>query len=175
MRIWLLIAVVVLAGCTDDGGDDAPSHDDECADAADHQACHEALVDGDDAPNDADSGNDTSVDPEPRAAVTWDIDVGDNSFDAGSLSIQVGDTVRWTQSGSNPHTVTEDDGAFDSHADCDPLAPLDPLGTCMGNGDTFEHTFETVGDVGYYCKVHGGPGSGMSGTISVLERLDDTP
>lgn len=116
----------------------------------------------------------TTETAEPRAPVTWDVDVADNEFSPASLTIQVGDTVRWTQSGTNPHTVTEDDDSFDSHPDCDEFADS-VLGNCMAEGDTHEETFTEAGEVGYYCKIHGGPGSGMAGTITVLERHDETP
>ncbi|MGH2724789.1 MAG: plastocyanin/azurin family copper-binding protein [Actinomycetota bacterium] len=92
----------------------------------------------------------------PDAAV----DVQDNVFVPAEVTIAPGDTVTWTQTGSNPHSVTADDGSFDSHPDCPD--------TCMAQGDTFQHTFEEAGTFAYYCKIHGGPGgAGMSGVVEV--------
>ncbi len=88
------------------------------------------------------------------------VDVRDNEFVEAEITITAGETVEWSQSGMNPHSVTADDGSFDSHPNC--------LPDCMGQGDTFSQTFETAGDHRYYCKIHGGPdGQGMSGIVRV--------
>lgn len=90
----------------------------------------------------------------------------DNSFVPATVTVTAGDTVTWTQSGANPHSVTADDGSFDSHPNC--------LPACMSQGDTFSHTFEEPGEFGYHCKVHGAPGEGMAGTV-VVEAAGDQP
>ena len=98
------------------------------------------------------------------------VDVQDNSFAPDTVTVTPGDTVTWTQSGSNPHSVTADDGSFDSSENCPPV--------CMRNGDSFEHTFDEAGEFGYHCKIHGSPGQGMSGTVVVEaagEPGDDQP
>ncbi len=57
---------------------------------------------------------------------------------------------------SFPHTVTADDGSFDS-------------GTLNG-GQSFSYTFEQPGEYPYYCALHGAPGGvGMAGTVTVTE------
>jgi hypothetical protein len=62
--------------------------------------------------------------------------------------------VVWTQEGQLPHTVTADDGSFDSGE--------------MGQGDTYSRTFQQPGSYPYYCTFHGAPGGeGMSGTVIV--------
>jgi plastocyanin len=82
------------------------------------------------------------------------VSIMDGSFSGDPLTISAGTTVVWTNEGSNPHTVTADDGSFDSGN--------------LSNGDTFSFTFTTPGEYPYYCAYHGGPGgSGMSGTIIV--------
>lgn len=98
------------------------------------------------------------------------VDVRDNEFAPSSATVTVGDTVTWTQSGSNPHSVTAEDGSFDSGPNCPPA--------CMGPGDTFSETFTEPGEYGYYCKIHGSPGQGMSGTVVVeaaAQQPDDEP
>lgn len=152
----LLFATIALTGCFGGDGEDDDDHMDGMDDGMNQTSTQTATG-------------------QPRDPVTWDLDVADNSFPDGSITIQVGDTVRWTQSGSNPHTVTADDDSFDSHPDCNSFQDSLVPGTCMGQDDTFEHTFDTVGEVGYHCKVHGSPGSGMSATITVAERHDATP
>lgn len=75
-------------------------------------------------------------------------------FDESEITVPVGTTVVWESQASLPHTVTADDGSFDS-------------GTLV-SGDTFSFAFEEAGEFPYYCAFHGGPGgAGMSGVITV--------
>ncbi|MGH3441205.1 MAG: cupredoxin domain-containing protein [Nitriliruptorales bacterium] len=105
-------------------------------------------------------------------AATEDVDVQDNVFVPETVAVTVGDTVRWTQSGGNPHTITADDRSFDSRPDCNSFADAG-MGNCMSEGDTFEITFEEEGEVPYFCKIHGAEGGqGMSGVI-VVEAADE--
>lgn len=95
------------------------------------------------------------------AAATSNVSVRDNSFAAPSITITAGDAVVWTDAGNNPHTVTADDGSFDS-------------GT-LSNGQTFSRTFTTPGTIRYYCRIHGAAGGlGMSGTIIVEAQATTT-
>lgn len=107
--------------------------------------------------------------------MTWNITMEDGAFLPQNLTIQQNDTVQWTHTGDDPHTVTADDGSFDSSPGCGAL--FDPfLSQCMEAGDTFSWTFNATSDAfGYHSKVDGAPGSGMYGTITVLERFDGRP
>src|SRR5690349_16981618 len=49
----------------------------------------------------------------PRAA-TQNVTLKDNLFAPKTITVKVGDTVMWTDQGQNEHTVTADDGSFDS-------------------------------------------------------------
>ncbi len=83
-----------------------------------------------------------------------DVDAGDDFFEAPIIRIAVGDEVYWTNVGRNPHTVTADDGSFDSGN--------------MAPGDTFEWTFDAPGVYRYFCAYHGAPGGvGMAGVVLV--------
>lgn len=94
--------------------------------------------------------------PAAPAAATRNVDIKDNAFDAKAITVNVGDTLTWTIAGQNEHTVTADNGSFDS----DDLK--------AGEKTTFSFTFTKAGTFAYYCKYHGGPGGiGMSGTIVV--------
>jgi plastocyanin len=77
------------------------------------------------------------------------IDIADFAFSPAELTVSVGDTVTWTNQDSAPHTVTSDDGAFDSGR--------------MDQGDTFEFTFEEAGTFTYHCDFH----PNMVATITV--------
>ena len=108
------------------------------------------------------------VAPAVAAQQSSGVDIRDNEFVDAEIVVTAGDTVAWSQSGSNPHSVTADDGSFDSHPDC--------LPNCMGQGDTFSHTFETPGEYRYHCKIHGGAdGQGMSGIVRVQAAAQQGP
>jgi plastocyanin len=97
-----------------------------------------------------------------------EVEVADSTFRPANLSIDAGGTVTWTQTSALPHTVTADDGSFDSHPDC-------AGGTgCMAAGDTFTHTFTEPGEYAYHCRIHGAPGGvGMAGVITVAAAGDE--
>ena len=86
--------------------------------------------------------------------------VGGVSFSPASVTIHQGEPVCWTWEGSAPHTVTADDGSFNSGGPND-----------FG---TFQRTFATPGTFGYYCQVHGSSTGGMRGSVTVL-GADDPP
>jgi plastocyanin len=62
-------------------------------------------------------------------------------FDPPTVSVKTGDTVEWDfQDSSTQHSVTSDDGTFDS---------------CLQNaGAKFVVTFTKAGDVKYHCTIH---------------------
>ena len=97
-----------------------------------------------------------SVASTPAAAANHSVSLAGFNFAPSSLTIQVGDTVTWTHDGSSiPHSVTADDGSFDSNPTCP--------AQCMGADDTFQHTFSQPGTYAYHCEIH----NGMKGTITV--------
>lgn len=103
----------------------------------------------------------------------------DLTFEPGSVTVAVGETVTWENVGTVGHTVTAyedgipDDatyfasGGFDSEE-----AALDGYNSNQeGNlegGETYSHTFETSGTHEYYCIPH--EGAGMTGTVDVEEN-----
>lgn len=89
----------------------------------------------------------------PAGAATSNVSVGNNFFDPATATVQVGDTAHWSWAG-NAHSVTLDDGSFDSGV--------------HNAGFSTERTFSTAGSFRYYCSVHGGlNGVGMAGTVQV--------
>ncbi|MGZ4211071.1 MAG: cupredoxin domain-containing protein, partial [Actinomycetota bacterium] len=88
-----------------------------------------------------------------RAAETA-VHAGDDYFDPGVVRVQVGATITWDNAGRSAHTVTADDGAFDS-------GNLDPKAK-------YTQTFSTPGVIRFFCRYHGARGGiGMSGVILV--------
>jgi len=94
------------------------------------------------------------ADSSPRPAATANVSIVDFRFDPQTITVNVGDTVTWQHNGQFTHTVTADDGSFDSGA--------------MNSTQTFSHTFTTIGTFRYYCQFHGAKGGvGMAGTVVV--------
>jgi plastocyanin len=88
--------------------------------------------------------------PTPLPPVTVDVTARNNYFDPRTLTVDAGATVRWTNLGSAPHTVTLP-GVFDS-------------GT-MNPAAVFSYTFNSPGIYNYYCVYH--RYQGMTGQIVV--------
>lgn len=92
--------------------------------------------------------------PALASAAQINIAVVDNRFSPKETTINLGDTVTWTNTGSHPHTVTADNGAFDSQT--------------VQPGQSFSFTFNNPGGFPYHCTFHGGAGDvGMAGRIIV--------
>jgi plastocyanin len=89
-----------------------------------------------------------------------------HQFDPRELTVNVGDEVTWTnKDGEQVHSVTADDGSFDSNPNCTAGNPKE----CMADHDTFKHTFGAEGRYPYFSKTWGGPGGqGASGVIIVV-------
>ena len=79
----------------------------------------------------------------------FEVQVVDFAFEPATLTVPVGATVTWTNTGNRRHTVTADDGSFDS-------GRLDP-------GEQFSQTFDQPGTFTYLCGFH----PEMTGTIVV--------
>jgi plastocyanin len=83
-------------------------------------------------------------------ARTHSIDIKNMSFNPGSVTISVGDTVEWTNRMGMDHTVTPDNREFPSSGHIKPNA-------------TFSHVFSASGSVAYHCEIH----PFMKGTVIV--------
>jgi plastocyanin len=91
------------------------------------------------------------------APVAWaaevSVNVISNSFAPSNVTIQVGDTVTWTNSNRGFHNVVSDEAGFRS-------------GDATENW-TFSHTFNSAGVFDYYCEPH--QFFGMTGTVTVQD------
>lgn len=86
------------------------------------------------------------------------VDISNQQFSPARAIGVPGEVVSWHWRGPDTnHSVTADDGSFDS----------DPGKTALqishAEGDTFSYLFEKVGTFGYHCKVH----PGMTGTVVI--------
>ncbi len=95
-------------------------------------------------------------------SATHEVSVRNTFFTPNDLTIEVGDTVRWTNN-SGLHNVTADDGSFSS---------------ATSSSFTFSRTFTSVGEIRYYCSVHSSPGqniaTSMNGRINVVAASPTT-
>ena len=62
------------------------------------------------------------------------------AFNPGTLTVASGQMVTWTNGDTIPHTITSDNGAWDS-------GPVQP-------GASFTHTFDRPGTFAYHCSIH---------------------
>lgn len=86
------------------------------------------------------------------------VSIRDFSFQPAQLSVEPGTTVTWTNEGNEPHTVTADNGLFDSGV----LYP----------GDSYSVQFDGMGTLSYYCTLHPSMTGGITvgGGTPVLEQ-----
>ena len=70
--------------------------------------------------------------------------------------MHVGDTVTWTNTGTQPHTATAYSNSFNTGV--------------LSHGQSASHTFTTPGTFTYFCQVH----PFMHGTIVVLASTTTT-
>lgn len=101
--------------------------------------------------------------PMEVAAETHNVLVEDNKFTPNDITINVGDTVRWTNStGGAQHDVTEDNQRWFS-----------PTATSF----IYSKTFNSAEEILYHCSVHSSPGqnrdSRMNGRVVVVEEAVD--
>jgi plastocyanin len=86
----------------------------------------------------------TPAGPSARAA-----EIVDFAFAPTSLTVPAGTSLRWTNVGVAPHTVTAGDGSFDSGM--------------LAAGASWSRTFDQAGTYGFACAVH----PAMTGSIVV--------
>ncbi|EMQ95540.1 hypothetical protein D778_02374 [Xanthomarina gelatinilytica] len=95
-----------------------------------------------------------------QAQTTHDLDwERDFTSPQSDLTIETGDTVRWTWTDDLPHTVENDTGSTETFNS----------GTITGLGQTYSYTFTVEGVNPYFCGIHGA--GNMSGTITVVDQL----
>lgn len=83
--------------------------------------------------------------------------VGSTGFSPENLTITVGQTVQWVNTGGS-HNVNGTTATFPNNPES--------FGNAVSSGWTFDHTFMTAGSYDYQCDPH--VGLGMVGTITVL-------
>lgn len=93
---------------------------------------------GDDDPAAPDDGNDVGVTTTaPAVDVAADIDVSGFAFVPATVTIELGETVRWTNRDPVGHTSTADDGSWNNSL-----------------SQPFEYTPDEAGTFTYFCSIH---------------------
>jgi plastocyanin len=164
---WFAVALVAmtLSGCTSGGGNggDGNETDGEGVGVGGTISGPGGGVGGN-ATVSGSMSNTTTSTGEPEGNMTANVTLQGNQYSPSIVTILVGGTVTWMhEDGSTAHTVTADDGSFDSSPTC--ANPLPIQQDCLTQGETFTHTFSTVGEFSYHCKIHGS----MTGTVRVVE------
>jgi plastocyanin len=84
------------------------------------------------------------------APQVYNVEISNFAFSPSTLTINVGDTVIWTNLDSVSHTITSDIGGELSSS-------------TFGNGQTYSHYFTAAGIYDYHCSIH----TSMKGEIVV--------
>jgi plastocyanin len=94
-------------------------------------------------------------------AAIYRVQVRSNFYSPADITIHPFDGINFAiLPGPFPHSVTADDGSFDSGLHQGPFI--------------YRKAFTQVGDFPYYCTLHGAPGGiGMAGIIRVVPSEDD--
>jgi plastocyanin len=71
---------------------------------------------------------------------TKTVAISDYSFKPATIAVAPGTRIVWTNKDDDPHTVTADDGSFDSKG--------------LGQGDAFGRVFAKPGRYPYHCSAH---------------------
>jgi plastocyanin len=88
--------------------------------------------------------------PAARKSSSGGVSIANFAFSPASVTVNVGDTVTWTNHDAAPHNATADDGSF--------ATPT------LNNGQSASHRFTQPGTFSYICTIH----PNMHGTIRVL-------
>ena len=86
--------------------------------------------------DDNDNGNPTGGNNNGSSTVT----IQDFAFSPSTITVTAGTTITWKNIDNVVHTVTSDEGLFDSGN--------------LGQNATFTHTFNSAGTFDYHCTPH---------------------
>jgi plastocyanin len=101
--------------------------------------------------------------PVPARAVDARVSMVEIRFQPPEVRVSPGGTVTWSNDDNMAHSVTADDGSFASSPTCVAASGAG----CMAPGATWAHTFGRAGRYPYHCQLHGSPGKGMTGVVTV--------
>ena len=148
----VLISTIALTAC----GPDAP----------------DAASSGAKPPSEVEAEVTTTIATVPPNGEVITIQALDNSFRPFDFEIAAGTEVIFDNRGRNDHNILPD--TIKDDAGLIALLATDRSPTAWGvaspdfvPGDTYSHLFNVPGTYNYYCSIHGAPGAGMYGTLTV--------
>lgn len=100
------------------------------------------------------------TDPIEPNGIVVDVQSIDNTFRPDRITVTPGTEVRWTNLGRTEHDILPAEGSAWG------VAPED-----FQPGATYSLVVGAVGEIPYYCSIHGTPEFGMVGTIIVVDEL----
>jgi plastocyanin len=97
------------------------------------------------------SGNPMSPNPNPNPGPgTTAVSISGFAFNPASVTVKMGDKVKWTNMDNTGHTVTSNNGGFASSG-------------VLNQNATYTVTFGMTGTFDYHCSIH----PTMTGTVTV--------
>ena len=162
----LALCFVALAGCTGGGGNDDDGNSTTSGTGGiGGGVTGPGGVGGNATVSGSATGSSTNSSTNGTAPDSADVALAMTKFAPEEVTIKMGGTVTWTHNdGDQKHTVTSDDGAFDSHPEC--ANPVTVLSDCLDDGETFDWTFPAIGTFSYHCKIH----TEMTGVVNVVDE-----
>jgi len=156
MKISLVSSVVVSAvlfvGC----GADAP----------------DATSSGAKPSDEVESAVTTTIATVPPNGESITIQVLDNSYRPSDYEIKAGTEVVFENRGRNDHNILPESIKDDAGLTALLASDMSPASwgiesSAFTPGDSFTHLFNVPGVYKFYCSIHGAPGAGMYGTLTV--------
>lgn len=156
MKISLVSSVVVsavlLVGC----GADVP----------------DAASSGAKPPSEVEAAVTTTIATVPPNGESITIQVLDNSYRPSDYEIKAGTEVVFENRGRNDHNILPESIKDDAGLTALLASDMSPASwgiesSAFTPGDSFTHLFNVPGVYKFYCSIHGAPGAGMYGTLTV--------
>jgi plastocyanin len=118
------------------------------------EAAEDVADEAGDAADKAEAAAKEAADRAEDVANDENVNIDNFAYEPKSLEVTRGQEVTWVNQDDVPHTVTADDGGFESEQ--------------LGEGDEFTERFLEDGTFAYHCEVHGK--DRMSGKITVTNE-----
>ena len=137
----LIIAIVFLAGCI--------SQVNQTSNTQENTTTPSTTPENIEPPENISPPSPSPSTPTKEQSKTFNVSIRNFVYSLTTTTINVGDSVEWTNFDVNAHTVTADDGSFDTGL--------------LNKGESKTIVFNTSGTYAYHCTVH----SWMIGKIVV--------
>jgi plastocyanin len=99
----------------------------------------------------------------PRAAhssTNWQVTITGDTFDPNYITVNVGDSVTWTNNGGGVHSTVADHGQADTWNSGG-----------ISDGNNYTYVFNIIGRFDYFCDIH----PAMTGTVVVQQPVPEFP